>query len=98
MMHQITSQLLKDEPIHCVNGPWWFLQLWLNLHMHKIVKPDIRDLSYPSSNFAEDYKGAEGRTRGCLTYCEAASAISIPLGTGHFFKKFYRGFDPAILT
>ena len=63
LMHQLSVQLLKNEPVRTINGPWWLIQLWLNLYMHKIVRPDLRNLSFPSSNFAEDYKGKEGRTR-----------------------------------
>jgi len=66
--------------------------------MHKIVKPDLRDLSFPSSNFGEEYKGKEGRARRCMNYGEAASAIIIDFGAGHLFKRFYRGFDVAVLT
>ena len=56
LMHQITIQLLKIEPVHTISGPWWLMQLWLNLYMHKIVRLNLRNLSFPSSNFAEDYK------------------------------------------
>ena len=65
--------------------------------MHKIVRPDLRKLSFPSSNFAKDYKGKEGITRQCLKYGEAASTITIVVDVGHLFKKFYRGFDTNIL-
>ena len=56
LMHQVSIQLLKDEPVHTISGPWWLIQLWLNLYMHKIVRPNLRNLSFPSSNFVEDYK------------------------------------------
>ena len=63
LMQQVSVQLLKNEPVHTISGPWWLIQLWLNLYMHKIVKPDLRNLCFPSSNFAKVYKGKEGRTR-----------------------------------
>ena len=63
MMYQVTAQLLKNEPVNTISGPWWLIQLWLNLYMHKIVRPNLRNLSFPSSNFAKDYKGKEGKTR-----------------------------------
>jgi len=40
----------------------------------------------------------EGRTRQCMNYGEAASAITIATDVGHLFKKFYRGFDADVLT
>ena len=72
--------------------------MWLNLYMHNIIKPNLQNLSFPSSNFDEEYKGEEGRTRQCMSYGEAASAIMIAVDAGHLFKKFYRGFDADNLT
>ena len=97
-MHQVSIQLLKNEPVHTISGPWWLIQLWLNLYMHKIVRPNLRNLSFPSSNFVEDYKGKEGRTRQCMNYGGAASALTIAVDVGHLFKKFFKGFDANILT
>ena len=62
LMHQVVAQLLKNEPVHTISGPWWLIQLWMNLYMHKIVSSDLRNLSFPSSTFDEEYKGEEGRT------------------------------------
>ena len=66
--------------------------------MYKIVRPDFRNPSLPSSNFDEEYRGEEGRTRQCISYGEAASAITIDIDIGHLFKMFYRRFDADILT
>ena len=88
----------KNEPMQTIIGPWWLIQLWLNLYMHKTIKPALRDLSFPSSNFDEEHRGEEGRARQCTSYGEAASAIIIDFDVGHLFKKFYRGFDAAVLT
>jgi len=55
--------------------------------MHKIVKPNLQNLSFPSSNFDEEYKGKEGRTRQCMNYGEAASAIIIAVDMGHLFNN-----------
>ena len=97
-MYQVSAQLLKNESVHAISGPWWLIQLWLNLYMHKIVRLDLRNLSFPSSNFDEEYRGEEGRTRQCMSYGEAASGIIIDIDIDHLFKKFYRGFDADILT
>ena len=98
LMYQVTAQLLKNEPVHTVSGPWWLILLWLNLYMHKFVRPDLKNLSFPSSNFAEEYRGEEGRTRQCMSYGEAASVIAIDFEIGHLFKKFYREFGVDFLT
>jgi len=59
--------------------------------MHKIVRLDLRNLSFPSSNFDEKYKGEGGRTRQCTSYGEAASVIVIDVDVGHLFKKITEG-------
>jgi len=66
--------------------------------MHKFVRPDLKSLSFPSSNFDEEYRGEEGRTQHCMSYGEATSAITIDFDISHLFKKFYRGFGVDILT
>ena len=66
--------------------------------MHKMVRLDLRNLSFPSSNFDEEYRGKEGRTRQCMNYGEAVSTITIAIDVGHLFKKFCRGFDADTLT
>jgi hypothetical protein len=91
-MHQVVAQLLNGESVHTISGPWWLIQLWLNLYMHKIVWPDPRNLSFSSTNLAE----GEGITRQCMNYGKAALAISIAVDIGHLFKKFYRVFDANI--
>jgi hypothetical protein len=35
MLHQTITQMHTSQKISCVNGPWWFVQMWLQLHMHK---------------------------------------------------------------
>ena len=35
LMDQVAAQLLKNEAVHTISGPW------LNLYMHKIVKPNL---------------------------------------------------------
>jgi hypothetical protein len=52
LMNQVTSQLLKGEAGNCCTGPWWLIQLWLNLYLHEIVQPDLRNWSFPSTNFS----------------------------------------------
>ena len=90
-MQQVAAQLLKNEAVHTISGPWWLIQMWLNLYMHKIVRPNLQNLSFPSSNFDEEYRGEERRTRQCMNYGEAASTITIAIDVGHLFKNFIEG-------
>lgn len=32
LMHQVAAQILKNQSIQYISGPWWFIQLRLNLY------------------------------------------------------------------
>lgn len=97
LMHQVSVQLLKNELIDTISGPWWLIQLWLNLYLHKVVTPNLRDLNFSSLDFSKDFKGDESeKIRRCTSYGEAASAIEIDLDICHFSRKFYKGFSEDI--
>jgi hypothetical protein len=92
MLHQTISQMHTGQKILCVNGPWLFVQMWLQLHMHQIVNIDLNNRSFPSSSYNE---GEVQITRGCQTYGEAASIVSIDQNVSQLFELFFRGFpDP----
>jgi hypothetical protein len=65
MLHQTISQMHTGQKILCVNGPWWFVQMWLQLYMHQIVNIDLNNRLFPSSNYKE---GEAQITRGCQTH------------------------------
>ena len=46
LMHQVAAQLLKNEAVYTISGPWWLIQIWLNLYMHKIIRPNLQNLSF----------------------------------------------------
>jgi hypothetical protein len=74
MLHQTISQMHTSQKISCVNGPWWFVQMWLQLYMHRIVGVNLSNRLFPSSSHLE---GETQITRGCQTHGEAASTIFI---------------------
>jgi len=41
LLHQVTKKLLLGEPIGNLGGPWWFINMWLNVHMHKRLRFDF---------------------------------------------------------
>jgi hypothetical protein len=49
MLHQTVTQMYTSQRIACVNGPWWFVQMWLQLHMHQIVGVDLNSRFFPLS-------------------------------------------------
>jgi hypothetical protein len=46
MLHQTISQMHTDQKILCVNGPWWFVQMWLQLYMHRIVNINLNNCHF----------------------------------------------------
>jgi len=96
LLHQVTEKLLLGEPIGNLGGPWWFINMWLNVHMHKRLRFDLFAQQF-HRDIAEDYELAdnESATRPPLNYGEAA--IVLP-GTGsnenqigRFFQTLYDG-------
>jgi len=37
LLHQVTKKLLLGQPIGNLGGPWWFINMWLSLHMHNAL-------------------------------------------------------------
>jgi hypothetical protein len=90
MLHQTVIQMYTSQRITCVNGPWWFVQMWLQLHMHQIVGVDLNTRLFPSSNHPE---GEPQTIRGCQTYGEDASTVLIQQDISQLFELFFRGFQ-----
>jgi hypothetical protein len=92
MLHQTISQMHAGQKISCVNGPWWFVQMWLQLYMRRIVGINLNNRLFPSSSHNE---GEAQITRGRQTHGEAASTISIDQNVSQLSEVFFRGFpDP----
>jgi hypothetical protein len=89
MLHQTTYLMHTNQKISCVNGPWWFVQMWLQLYMHQIVAVDLNSRHFPSTNYKE---GENQSIKGCQTYGQAASTVSINQSIGQLFELFFRGF------
>jgi hypothetical protein len=89
MLHETTHLMHTSQKISCVNGPWWFVQMWLQLYMHQIVGIDLNIRLFPSANYKE---GETQSTKCCQNYGEAASTVSINQSIGQLFELFFRGF------
>jgi hypothetical protein len=53
MLYQTTYLMHTSQKISCVNGPRWFVQMWLQLYMHQIVGINLNNRHFPSSNYKE---------------------------------------------
>jgi hypothetical protein len=83
MLHQTTYLMHTSQNIPCVNSPWWFVQIWLQLYMHQIVAIDLNNRHFPSTNYKE---GETQSTKGCQTYGEAASTVSIKKALANYLS------------
>jgi hypothetical protein len=63
--------------------------MWLQLYMHQIVGIDLNNWRFPSANYKE---GETQSTKGCQTYGEAASTVSINQNIGQLFELFFKRF------
>ena len=90
LLHQVAVKLRSDQPIGNLGGPWWFIQLWLNMYMHKTMGLDLRNMSFPSKIYAQ---GQQIQVCRCTSFGESASMIANEnFGMTHFFNYFYNGF------
>jgi hypothetical protein len=71
LLHQVSVKLSVGEPIGNLGGPWWFINLWLNLHLKAVLKYDIRKLRFPK----EQPEDVEPETRRCTSFGEAMSVV-----------------------
>jgi len=96
LLHQVTEKLLLGEPIGNLGGPWWFINMWLNVHMHKLLRFDLFAQQFPR-DIAEDYELAdeESATRPPINYGDAAIVLHGSSCNenqiGRFFQTLYDG-------
>jgi len=85
LLHQVAEKLLLGQPIGNLGGPWWFINMWLNVHMHKRLRFDLFAQRFPR-DITEDYELTveESTTRPPLNYGEAV--IVLP-GTGGMMTR-----------
>ena len=55
LLHQAVDKLLLGKPIGNLGGPWWFINMWLNIHMHKRLRFEIFAQRFPR-DISEDHE------------------------------------------
>jgi len=96
LLHQVAKKLLLGQSISNLGGPWWFVNMWLSVHMHKRLGFDLFAQHFPR-DIAEDHELDEevSASRSPLNYGEAA--IVLPGTSGNedqvsrFFQTLYEG-------
>jgi hypothetical protein len=99
-LNKVSHHLMQNETIPTIIGPWWLLQLWLNLHLHKLVTAELINLSFASLEYSEEQEEnipKSQKFRRCMSFGEATSTITIDASISDFFKLFYKDFLEATL-
>jgi hypothetical protein len=94
LLHQVSQKLLLGEPIGNLGGPWWFINMWLNAHMHKRLQWDFFAQQF-LREIAENHVlgDEESATRPPLNFGEAIIVLPRTEANedqiGRFFQSFY---------
>jgi len=91
LLHQVAQKLLLGEPIGNLGGPWWFINMWLNVHMHKRLRFDLFAQRFPR-DITEDHELAdeESATHPPLNYGEAAIVLPGTSGNEDQISRFFQ--------
>ena len=96
LLHQVSQKLLLGEPISNLGGPWWFVNMWLNAHMHKCLQWDFIAQQFPR-DIAQDHElgDEESVRRPPLNFGEAIIVLPRTEANedkiGRFLQSFYNG-------
>jgi hypothetical protein len=88
LLHQVADNLSTNSPIGTPGGPWWFINMWLNIF---------------AKTFPEDQPdGVQIVRRRCMNFGEVVSAFPghkrTPSRIAEHFRSFYLGFTSNSIT
>jgi len=96
LLHQVAEKLLLSEPISNLGGPWWFINMWLNVHMLKRLRFDFFAQQF-LRDIVEDYELADDES-AMRSPVNCGEAVIVLPGTGsnenqigQFFQTLYNG-------
>ena len=96
LLHQVAKKLLLGQSNGNLGRPWWFVNMWLSVHMHKHLGFDLFAQCFPR-DIAKDHEldEEESATRPPLNYGEATIVLPGTGGNedqvGRFFQTLYEG-------
>ena len=92
LLHEVTEKIIKGEPIGNLGGPWWFIQLWLNIFFQSAFGYKLTAMGFPKS-----IPDQESAMRRCTNYGEAAAMCPVSENEdvdslmSNYFALFYDG-------
>ena len=83
-----------------IGGPWWLLQIWLNLHTRMVADPPaLADANFPRFEPIIRDDGERSTTRRCMSFEKAASVSTASKLSAELFKELFNNFyDGFVLT
>jgi len=90
LLHQVAEKLLLGQPIGNLGGPWWFINMWFNVHMHKRLGFNLFTQRFPR-DIVEDYEldEEESANHSPLTYGEATIVLPSTDGNEDQVSRFF---------
>jgi hypothetical protein len=74
-------------------GPWWLLQIWLNLHTRKVAnRPALADVEFPRFDLIIRDDGETSTTCRCMSFGEAASVSAMSKLSAEPFREWFNNF------
>nr|BAD17605.1 aminotransferase-like protein [Oryza sativa Japonica Group]BAD17735.1 aminotransferase-like protein [Oryza sativa Japonica Group] len=74
-------------------GPWWLLQIWLNLHTRKVAnRPALADVEFPRFEPIIRDDGETSTTCRCMSFEEAASVSAMSKLSAEPFREWFNNF------
>lgn len=74
-------------------GPWWLLQIWLNLHTRMVAKrPPLADARFPRFEPIIKDDGETVTTCRCMSFGEAASVSTASKLSAEPFREWFNNF------
>jgi hypothetical protein len=89
MLHQTTYLMHTSQNILVLMALGGLFRCGCNYICTRLLPLTSTNRHFPSTNYKE---GETQRTKGCQTYGEAASTVSINKGIDQLFELFFRGF------
>jgi hypothetical protein len=88
-----TIDKMASGKTNCIGGPWWLLQIWLNLHTRKVAnRPELTDVEFPRFEPIIKDDGETSTTYRCRSFGEAALISSVCKLSAEPFKEWFNNF------
>jgi hypothetical protein len=92
LLHQVAVSLPTNSPISTPGGPWWFINMWINLHLRDRLEQNI----FTKTFLGDQPNGVPIMRCRCMNFGEVLSVFAGHKRTPHItehFRSFYLSFN-----